>query len=153
VPSHWLRALPRFVLDRFGAALPGQRWLRRDRPGQRNRPCRRNGGSPRSVSRKLRLARDCRAGTIPLVTPDYLGAARQVLGDQPALVIDQMLVADTNPARLAVSGWLGYAGNWPLTELRLRALVPLGLNSTPGRPLIVSFPGKIRHLPGGRQGR
>jgi alkanesulfonate monooxygenase SsuD/methylene tetrahydromethanopterin reductase-like flavin-dependent oxidoreductase (luciferase family) len=42
--------------------------------------------------RKLRLARDrCAGAILLLVTPDYIGAARQVLGAQPALVIDQML--------------------------------------------------------------
>jgi len=50
--------------------------------------------------RKLRLARDRCAGTILLlVTPDYIGAARQILGARPALVIDQILVADTDPDR------------------------------------------------------
>jgi probable F420-dependent oxidoreductase len=50
--------------------------------------------------RKLRLARDrCAGAILLLVIPDYIGAARQILGEQPALVIDQMLVADTDPAR------------------------------------------------------
>lgn len=50
--------------------------------------------------RKLQLARDrCAGAILLLVTSDYIGAARQILGQQPALVIDQMLVADTDPAR------------------------------------------------------
>jgi probable F420-dependent oxidoreductase len=50
--------------------------------------------------RKLRLARDrCAGAILLLVTPDYIGAARQILGARPALVIDQMLVADTDPDR------------------------------------------------------
>jgi probable F420-dependent oxidoreductase len=50
--------------------------------------------------RKLELARDRFAGAILLlVTPDYIGAARHVLGAQSTLVIDQMLVLDTDPAR------------------------------------------------------
>jgi probable F420-dependent oxidoreductase len=50
--------------------------------------------------RKLRLAGDrCAGAILLLVTPDYVAAARRILGAQPALVIDQMLVADTDPAR------------------------------------------------------
>jgi probable F420-dependent oxidoreductase len=50
--------------------------------------------------RKLELARDRAAGAIMLlVTPAYLGIARQVLGDQSLLVVDQMVVADTDPER------------------------------------------------------
>lgn len=50
--------------------------------------------------RKLELARDRSAGAILLlVTPAYIGAARQILGDQATLVVDQMLVADTDAAR------------------------------------------------------
>jgi probable F420-dependent oxidoreductase len=50
--------------------------------------------------RKLQLARDrCAGAIVLLVTPNYVGAARQILGEQPALVIDQMLVADADPAR------------------------------------------------------
>jgi probable F420-dependent oxidoreductase len=50
--------------------------------------------------RKLELARDRAAGAIMLlVTPACLGTARQILGDQRALVVDQMVVADTDPER------------------------------------------------------
>ncbi len=43
---------------------------------------------------KVRLARDrCAGAILLLVTPQYVRAARQILGEQPALVIDQMLVA------------------------------------------------------------
>jgi probable F420-dependent oxidoreductase len=50
--------------------------------------------------RKLELARDRSAGAIMLlVTPEYTGAARRMLGDGRALVIDQMLVLDTDAAR------------------------------------------------------
>lgn len=50
--------------------------------------------------RKLELARDRSAGAIVLlVTPGYIGAARRILGDQSILVVDQMLVADTDAAR------------------------------------------------------
>jgi len=50
--------------------------------------------------RKLELARDRAAGAIMLlVTPAYLGTARQILGDQRTLVVDQMVVADTDPDR------------------------------------------------------
>jgi probable F420-dependent oxidoreductase len=50
--------------------------------------------------RKLELARDRFAGAIALlVTPDYTSAARRILGDQPALVIDQMVVLGTDAAQ------------------------------------------------------
>jgi len=50
--------------------------------------------------RKLQLARDrCAGAILLLVTPNYVAAARQILGEQPSLVLDQMLVADTEPAR------------------------------------------------------
>jgi len=50
--------------------------------------------------RKLGLARDrCAGAILLLVTPAYAGTARQLLGEQPALVIDQMLVADTDATR------------------------------------------------------
>jgi probable F420-dependent oxidoreductase len=50
--------------------------------------------------RKLELARDRCAGAIMLlVTPAYTSAARSILGDGPTLVIDLMLVLDTDPVR------------------------------------------------------
>jgi probable F420-dependent oxidoreductase len=71
--------------------------------------------------RKLELARDrCAGAILLLVTPDYVAAARQILGGRPALVIDQMLVADTDPARARrtarrplrfLSGLPGYAAS------------------------------------------
>lgn len=49
--------------------------------------------------RKLELARDRAAGAIVLlVTPAYLATARQILGGQRALVVDQMVVAGTDPS-------------------------------------------------------
>src|SRR6266487_1181327 len=72
--------------------------------------------------RKLELARDRAAGAIMLlVTPTYISAARQVLSDQRVLVVDQMLVADADPAgaRQAarrplrfLSGLPGYAASF-----------------------------------------
>jgi probable F420-dependent oxidoreductase len=72
--------------------------------------------------RKLELARDRSAGAIPLlVTPAYTSAARDILGDQSTLVIDQMLVLDTDataaretarrPLRF-LSGIRGYRANF-----------------------------------------
>jgi probable F420-dependent oxidoreductase len=50
--------------------------------------------------RKLELARDRSAGAILLlVTPGYTAAARQLLGEESTLVIDLMLVLDTDAAR------------------------------------------------------
>jgi probable F420-dependent oxidoreductase len=72
--------------------------------------------------RKLELARDRFAGAIALlVTPDYTNGARRILGDQSALVIDQMLVLDTDAARAReaarrplrfLSGVGGYRANF-----------------------------------------
>jgi probable F420-dependent oxidoreductase len=50
--------------------------------------------------RKLELARDRAAGAILLlVTPAYVGVARQILGDDRTLVVDAMVVLDDDPAR------------------------------------------------------
>jgi probable F420-dependent oxidoreductase len=50
--------------------------------------------------RKLELARDRSAGALLLlVTPGYVSAARRIVGDEPALVLDQMLVLDSDPER------------------------------------------------------
>ena len=50
--------------------------------------------------RKLELARDRAAGAAALlVTPAYTGQARRILGHESALIINQMLVLDTNAAR------------------------------------------------------
>jgi probable F420-dependent oxidoreductase len=50
--------------------------------------------------RKLELARDRAAGAVPLlVTPAYTRQARRILGDESTLIISQMLVLDTDPAR------------------------------------------------------
>jgi probable F420-dependent oxidoreductase len=72
--------------------------------------------------RKLELARDRCAGAIALlVTPAYTTAARHILGEQSTLVIDQMLVLDTDAARARetargplrfLSGVGGYLANF-----------------------------------------
>ncbi len=50
--------------------------------------------------RKLELARDrCAGAIVLLVTLAYLSEARQLLGDDAALVVDQMLVLDADPGR------------------------------------------------------
>lgn len=50
--------------------------------------------------RKLELARDRCAGAVPLlVTPDYTTWAREILGDEPTLVVYQLAVGDTDPHR------------------------------------------------------
>ena len=50
--------------------------------------------------RKLELARDRAAGAVPLlVTPAYTRQARRILGADSTLVISQMMVLDTDPAR------------------------------------------------------
>jgi probable F420-dependent oxidoreductase len=72
--------------------------------------------------RKLELARDRAAGAVALlVTPAYTRQARRLLGGEPALVINQMLVLDTDPARARqaarvplgfLSGVSGYPANF-----------------------------------------
>jgi probable F420-dependent oxidoreductase len=50
--------------------------------------------------RKLELARDRSAGaTMLLVTGAYITAARRILGDRRTLIVDQMLVLDTDATR------------------------------------------------------
>ncbi|HTF53494.1 MAG TPA: TIGR03620 family F420-dependent LLM class oxidoreductase [Pseudonocardia sp.] len=73
--------------------------------------------------RKLALARDRCAGAVPLlVTPAYTADARRVLGQDSTLVIDQLVVLDTDPTtaretargplRFLVGGGIGgYAEN------------------------------------------
>jgi probable F420-dependent oxidoreductase len=72
--------------------------------------------------RKLELARERCAGAIPLlVTPAYTRDARRILGSDSTLIIDQMVVLDTDPARARetargplrfLSGVPGYAANF-----------------------------------------
>ena len=72
--------------------------------------------------RKLELARDRAAGAIPLlVTPAYTSAARRILGDEATLIIDQMIVLDTDVTRAReiarrplqfLSGISGYRANF-----------------------------------------
>lgn len=72
--------------------------------------------------RKLALARDRCAGAIALlVTPRYTRAARRILGPDPSLIIDQMVVLDPDAARARetargplrfLSGVAGYAANF-----------------------------------------
>jgi probable F420-dependent oxidoreductase len=72
--------------------------------------------------RKLEIARDRSAGAIVvLVTPEYVSAARRILGAHATLVVDQMLVADADattaretarrPLRF-LSGLPGYRANF-----------------------------------------
>jgi probable F420-dependent oxidoreductase len=50
--------------------------------------------------RKLELARDRSAGALLLlVTPAYTSAARRIVGEEPTLVLDQMLVLESDPER------------------------------------------------------
>jgi probable F420-dependent oxidoreductase len=50
--------------------------------------------------RKLEVARDrCAGAILLLVTPAYTSAAREIIGGESTLVIDQMLVLDTDAAR------------------------------------------------------
>src|SRR5215831_16418230 len=50
--------------------------------------------------RKLELARDrCAGAMLLLVTPTYTSAAREIIGDDSTLVIEQMLVLAADPTR------------------------------------------------------
>jgi probable F420-dependent oxidoreductase len=50
--------------------------------------------------RKLAIARDRCAGALPLlVTPAYTAAARHALGAEAALIVEQFVVLDSDPAR------------------------------------------------------
>jgi len=72
--------------------------------------------------RKLELARDRAAGAVALlVTPAYTGQARRILGRESALIINQMMVLDTDAARARqvargplsfLSGVSGYRANF-----------------------------------------
>lgn len=72
--------------------------------------------------RKLELARDRFAGAIPLlVTPAYTRDARRILGDRSTLIVSQMAVLATDPARAReaarrplrfLSGVRGYEANF-----------------------------------------
>lgn len=72
--------------------------------------------------RKLELARDRCAGAITLlVTPAYTKAARRTLGERSTLIVEQMLVLDTDPSRARetargslrfLSGVRGYLANF-----------------------------------------
>jgi probable F420-dependent oxidoreductase len=72
--------------------------------------------------RKLELARERCAGAVTLlVTPAYTAAARRILGEAAALVVDQMLVLDTDATRAResarrplrfLSGVRGYLANF-----------------------------------------
>ncbi|WP_214318791.1 TIGR03620 family F420-dependent LLM class oxidoreductase [Nonomuraea sediminis] len=49
--------------------------------------------------RKLAMARDRTAGSLPLlVTPEYTARAREILGEDSTLVINQFVVPSTDPA-------------------------------------------------------
>jgi probable F420-dependent oxidoreductase len=66
--------------------------------------------------RKLEIARDRSAGAIVLlVTLDYVGKVRRILGDHATLVVDQMLVADHDPvtARETARGPLRFLSGVP----------------------------------------
>lgn len=101
-----LRALNDYLdhLDQAAAPLPARRLLAALGP------------------RKLELARDrCAGAILLLVTPAYIAAARQILGEDSTVVIDQMLVADADATRARrtarrplrfLSGLPGYAASF-----------------------------------------
>jgi probable F420-dependent oxidoreductase len=73
----------------------------------------------------LELARDRSAGALPvLVTPDYTARARELLGPDTALVIQQLIVPETDPqlARQYAREPLGYLGTMPHYRAHFRRM-------------------------------
>ncbi|HEX4429335.1 MAG TPA: TIGR03620 family F420-dependent LLM class oxidoreductase [Frankiaceae bacterium] len=72
--------------------------------------------------RKLEIARDRTGGAITLlVTPEHTRQTRAILGDRPALIVDQLVVLDSDAARARetargplgfLSGVKGYTDNF-----------------------------------------
>ncbi len=75
--------------------------------------------------RMLELARDRAAGALPvLVTPDYTARARELLGPDSALVVEQLIVPETDPrlARQYAREPLGLFGQIPLYQAHFRRM-------------------------------
>jgi len=73
----------------------------------------------------LELARDRAAGALPvLVTPDYTAQARELLGPDSALVVQQLIVPETDPqlARQYAREPLGFLGRMPQYQAHFRRM-------------------------------
>ena len=75
--------------------------------------------------RMLELARDRAAGALPvLVTPDYTAGARELLGPDRALIVQQLIVPETDPglARQYAREPLGFLGGMPHYQAHFRRM-------------------------------
>jgi probable F420-dependent oxidoreductase len=75
--------------------------------------------------RMVDLARDRAAGALPvLVTPAYTAEARQRLGDDRTLVVQQLVAPEADPdrARSLARGPLGFLGNVPAYQANFRRM-------------------------------
>jgi probable F420-dependent oxidoreductase len=73
----------------------------------------------------LRLARDRASGAFPvLVTPEYVGRAREQLGPDTTLAVEQLAVLETDPerARALARGPLGFLGQVPAYQASFRRM-------------------------------
>ena len=75
--------------------------------------------------RMLRLARDRAAGALPvLITPEYTARARDVLGADRTLAVEQLVVLETDPARARqiAHGPLDFLGQVPAYQSSFRRM-------------------------------
>jgi probable F420-dependent oxidoreductase len=75
--------------------------------------------------RMLRLARDRAAAAFPvLITPDYTARAREALGDDTTLAVQQLVVLETDPdsARAIGHGPLDFLGRGPAYQASFRRM-------------------------------
>ena len=80
--------------------------------------------------RKLELARDrCAGAIVLLVTLAYLAEARRILGAQATLVVDQMLVLDTDPGRARETARPPCRASWPALPRYQASFARMGLDA------------------------
>lgn len=75
--------------------------------------------------RMLDLARERASGALPvLVTPEYTAQARDRLGDDRTLAVEQLVVVETDPkrARTLARGPLGFLGEVPAYQANFRRM-------------------------------
>lgn len=75
--------------------------------------------------RMFELARERAAGALPvLITPDYAGRAKTLLGADRTLAVEQLVVVETDPdrARSIAKGPLGFLGQVPAYQANFRRM-------------------------------
>jgi len=73
----------------------------------------------------FQFARSNSAGVLPvLITPEYTAAVRAGLGDETALIVEQIVVLDEDPqsARATARGPLGFLGTLPAYQASFRRM-------------------------------